>query len=121
MPGPSEARRQAEATFAHAVDQSPHADDPATREALYAFVDELVREGLTPEAAVIAVKDVLVRARVLYRFEPEIRTSVRSGMVSECIQRYFAIREADDFPAPRSARDVPPATERPHRAPDPPA
>jgi hypothetical protein len=122
MPGPSEARREAEAELARAVDRSPHAEDSATREALHAFVDELVREGLTPEAAVIAVKDVLVRARVLYRFEPEMRTRVRAGMVSECIQRYFAVRQADDFPAPRSSLDVtPPIVDRSQRAPDAPA
>ncbi|HTK47708.1 MAG TPA: hypothetical protein VL328_07015 [Gemmatimonadaceae bacterium] len=119
MPGPSEARRAAESELARAVDRSPHTEDAATRQALHAFVDELVREGLTPEAAVIAVKDVLVRSRVLYRFEPEMRTSVRAAMVSECIQRYFAVRQADDFSAPRSALDVtPPIVERPHRAPD---
>jgi hypothetical protein len=119
MPGPSEARRAAETELARAVDSSPHADDPATRDALHAFVDELVREGLTPEAAVIAVKEVLLRAGVLYRFEPETRTRVRSAMVSECIQRYFAVRRADDLPAPDSSFDVtPPIAERPRRAPD---
>ena len=122
MPGPSEARRAAESALARAVERSPHAEDPVTRQALHAFVDELVREGLTPEAAVIAVKDVLVRSRVLYRFEPEMRTRVRSGMVSECIQRYFAMRQSDDFPSPRSALDVtPPIVERPDRAPDAPS
>jgi hypothetical protein len=119
MPGPSEARREAETELARAVDRSPHAEDAATRQALHAFVDELVREGLTPEAAVIAVKEVLVRARVLYRFEPEMRTRVRAAMVSECIQRYFAIRQADDFPAPHSSVDVTaPIADRSHRAPD---
>jgi hypothetical protein len=119
MPGPSEARREAETELARAVDSSPHADDPATREALYAYVDELVREGLTPEAAVIAVKEVLLRARVLYRFEPELRTRVRSAMVSECIHRYFAVRQTDDLPAPRPSLDATlPIAERPRRSPD---
>jgi hypothetical protein len=97
----SEARRRAEVALAIALDESPRITHPATRTALHAFVDVLAAEGLTPEAVVIAFKDLLLRAHPFYRFEPEARTALRTALVSECIEHYFGTHATDDAPPAR--------------------
>jgi hypothetical protein len=100
----SDARRRADTTLIRALERTSTADDDATHSALSAFVDLLVSEGLTPEATVIALKDALTRAHLLYRLEPLFREHLREGLVSACIDRYFATRTPDDV---RRSEDVP--------------
>ena len=119
MPRSSAARREAEHALAQSLGRSPSVSDPSTRAAVHAFVDVLVREGCTPEAAVIAVKELLGAEPVLFRYEPEERMHLRTALVSECIARYFETRGADDLPAraPRTGTPTP-SSEAPLRAPD---
>jgi hypothetical protein len=109
----SAARRLAEATLLRTLERVTAANDSAMRPAVHAYVDVLVSEGVTPEAAVIALKETFARAHVLYRFEPLVREQMRSAWVSECIDHYFATRTADDVgprttEAERHRRDNPP-------------
>jgi hypothetical protein len=114
----SAARREAEQVLAGALGRSPSVSDPSTRAAVHAYVDVLVREGSTPEAAVIAVKELLAAEPVLFRYEPEERTHLRAALVSECIARYFQSR-GDDMPARAPRVSIPmPSADRPLRAPD---
>lgn len=92
----SPARRLAEDTLLHTLERVTAANDAAMRPAVHAFVEVLVKEGVTPEAAVIALKESFARAHVLYRFEPLVREQLRSAWVSECIDHYFAARRSDD-------------------------
>ena len=95
----TDARRRADSMLIRALERTSTAEDDATRSALNAFVDLLVSEGLTPEATVIALKDVLTRAHLLYRLEPLFREHLREGLVSACIDRYFAMCGPDDMRA----------------------
>jgi len=97
----SEARRRAEEALALALDESPHLTHPTTRTAVHAFVDALAAEGLTPEAVVIAFKELLLRNPSMHRFEPEARSELRTLLVSECITHYFGVHTPDDVPPPR--------------------
>lgn len=97
----SEARRRAENALAHALERSPHVSHLATRDALHSFVDVLVAEGLMPETAVITVKELLLRAHALQRYEPDAREQIRAALVSECISHYFEARTADDVKSTR--------------------
>ena len=101
----SDARRRADSTLIRALERTSTTEDDATHAALSAFVDLLVAEGHTPEATVIALKDALTRAHLLYRLEPLFREHLREGLVSACIDRYFATRTPDDVRQP----DMPPA------------
>lgn len=92
----STARRQGEATLLRLLECTMSVEDDDTRRALHAFVDALVDEGLTPEAAVIALKEALGRGHFFYRFEPLMREQLRAALVSECIDHYFVARGADD-------------------------
>jgi hypothetical protein len=116
----SEERRRTEAALVRAIDVNPDATSPETQTAIVAFVDVLLDEGLPPEGAVVAFKSALMRAESLHRFESEAREQLRSGLVSACIERYFAVRRADDehesrAPSLRLVRDDGPAA---HRAPE---
>jgi hypothetical protein len=95
----SAARRFADAALLRTLERVTQSNDEAMRPAVRAFVDVLMREGATPEAAVIALKETLAKAHVLYRFEPLVREQMRSMWVTECIDHYFATRPADDLPA----------------------
>jgi hypothetical protein len=97
MPTTSEMRRRTAAALVRALETSPNVAEPATRDAVRAYVEALVREGLPPEAVVIAFKETLVRARALQRFEPELREQFRASLVSECIERYFLASTPDDI------------------------
>jgi len=90
----------AEVALVLALDESPHVTHPATRTAVHAFVDALAAEGQMPEAVVIAFKDLLLRNPTMHRFEPEVRTELRSALVSECITHYFGGRTPDDVQPP---------------------
>lgn len=92
----SEERRRTEAALVRAIDMEPSVETSTTRAAVYRFVDLLADEGLLPEAVVIAFKATLSGSASLQRFEPDVRESVRSALVSACIQRYFTRRPADD-------------------------
>ena len=92
----SAARRQGEATLLRLLERTMSAEDEETRRALHAFVDALVDEELTPEAAVIALKEALGRGHFFYRFEPLMCEQLRVALVSECIDHYFVARGADD-------------------------
>ena len=96
----SDAQRRAEAALALALDESPHVTHPATRAAVHAFVDALAAEGLMPEAVVIAFKDLLLRNPSMHRFEAEVRTELRTALVSECITHYFGGQTLDEVPPP---------------------
>jgi hypothetical protein len=63
-------------------------------------VDALAAEGQMPEAVVIAFKDQLLRNPTMHRFESEVRTELRTALVSECITHYFGGRTPDDVPPP---------------------
>jgi hypothetical protein len=54
-----------------------------------------------PEAVVIALKNLLLRARTLHKFEPEARVELRAALVSECIAHYFGVETPDDVPPTR--------------------
>jgi hypothetical protein len=92
----SEERRRTEAALVRAIDVNPDATSPETLAAIGAFVDVVLDEGLSPEAAVIAFKTALMRTQSLPRFEAEARERFRSALVSTCIECYFATRIADD-------------------------
>ena len=92
----SEERRRTEAALVRAIDVNPDATSPETLAAICGYVDVLVDEGFLPESAVIAFKIALTRSESLHRFEAEAREHRRSALVSVCIERYFAARDADD-------------------------
>jgi hypothetical protein len=99
MPTSTEMRRRTAAALGRALEASPEVANPTTRAALRAHVDVLVREGLTPEAVLIAFKETLARAQSLQRFEPELREQIRASLISECIERYFLASTPDDLRA----------------------
>ena len=101
----SAARRLAEAVLVQRLERVTDIDEQEMRQSLYAFVDALVQEGSTPEAAVIALKDTFGRAHFAHQLEPFAREQMRSIWVSECIERYFAVR-GDDLPS-RTADPLP--------------
>ena len=103
MSTPNEERRRNEAALVRAIDMSPDATSPETLAAIRIFVDDLVDEGLLPEATVIAFKSVLTRSESLHRFEAEAREHLRAALVSACIERYFTARTPQD----RRASSVP--------------
>lgn len=92
----SEERRRTEAALVRAIDVNPDATSPETLAAIRDFVDVLLDEGCLPESAVIAFKTALTRSESLHRHEAEVREHRRSALVSTCIERYFAARDADD-------------------------
>jgi hypothetical protein len=92
----SAARRQGEAALLRALERASGTADEDTRDALRAFVEVLVAEGVTPEAAVIALKEAILRAHFLFRYEPMVREHLRTTLVSECIDHYFLVRTPDD-------------------------
>jgi hypothetical protein len=94
----SAARRLAEAVLVQRLERVTDIDDEELRRAVHAFVDVLVREGSTPEATVIALKETFGRAHFAHRFEPLAREQMRSVWVSECIERYFDVRGHDLAP-----------------------
>jgi hypothetical protein len=110
------ARRQGEATLLRLLECTMSVEDDATRRALHAFVEALVDEGLTPEAAVIALKEALGRAHYLYRFEPLVREHLRTSLVSECIDHYFIALGTDHLiPPARASMSLEHAPERARR------
>jgi hypothetical protein len=108
----SAARRLAEAALLHTLERVTRVDDDKMRPAVRTFVEALVKEGLTPEAAVIALKETFGRAHSLHRFEPLVREQMRAEWVSECIDHYFVARTADDV-APRRTEPARPQRETP--------
>jgi hypothetical protein len=101
----SAARRLADTALLRTLERVTDIDDEGMHPAVHAFVEVLVKEGLTPEAVVIALKDTFGRAHFLNRFEPLVREQMRSAWVSECIDQYFASRATDDVSL-RSAESV---------------
>ena len=89
MPTSSEMRRRTAAALVRTLATNADVADPTTHEAVRAYVGALVREGLPPEAVVIAFKETLARAQALQRFEPELREQLRASLVSKCIEHYF--------------------------------
>lgn len=85
----SSARLRAELTLIHALAQVSDAHSDAARDAVFDYVDVLVREGLSPEATLIAFKRTVGRAPSLTRYDPLKRELVRASLVSECIERYY--------------------------------
>ncbi len=112
-----EAKRRAEMALTLALDESPHVTHPATRVALHAFVDVLAADGMMPEAVVIAIKDLLLRAHPLHRYEPETRIELRTALVSECIAHYFGVHTTDDAPPVRPKLTIIRGGERFNRTP----
>jgi hypothetical protein len=92
----SEERRRVDAALARALDANPDVAHSATRDAVHAFVDAMVADGMLPEAVVIAFKASMARVESLYAFASEQREQLRSALVSACIARYFSARTPDD-------------------------
>jgi hypothetical protein len=96
MPTSSEMRRRTAAALMRALATNADVADRNTHGAVRAYVETLVREGLPPEAVVIAFKETLTRAQSLQRFEPELREQLRASLVSKCIEHYFLVHTPDD-------------------------
>ena len=101
-------RRAAHAQLLRTLERIRSIDDPQAYDALYALVDVLVLDRLTPEATVIAIKDAILRSMCLSRFELAMRERVRSSLVAASIDRYYDFRATldDRPPAPRPARHL---------------
>jgi hypothetical protein len=104
----SSKRRAAHAHLLRALERMRTIDDHHVYDALFAFVDVLVLDGITPEASVIAVKEAILRSTCLSRFEQAMREPVRWALVAAAIDRYYEALGPIDAraPAPRPARHV---------------
>lgn len=95
-------RRRTEAALVRAIDMEPDADAPETHAAIRAYVDLLAKDGLLPEAVVIAFKSAVASSESLQQLETDVREATRSALVSACIRRYFTLHALDDVRVTRS-------------------